>query len=336
MFGFGKKGDDEEKRSNLTLRPEYSTKLVRYSIIAVPVIGALTLVNTGIAIRTLNEPEVNVITDIGRVEDVQNWGADYMLLWLGGAGPKTGQSSSPNQQAVMERTSAPFDVTLPTAPVQVTNVRPSGEPFNVVGDTGDTYWRIGYEATAMFPGEQSSRRLFYELDVVEHDGSYQVTALPRQVAPSAKPFKAETNYTQRALEGSPMFISADAFAQAYVVPKSGGNLGSTVSGNFKEQPLVNSPYQSVETVDVVWRPANGKSSMDINNVSPGDTVFALITVKAVVSTATYNYMQIPVQMVVMENNQWAVDFMTDFIDVGSIGSPDDGGNANLPGQPSAK
>ena len=330
MFGFLNKGGDEP-RSNARLRPEYSAKMVRWALIAVPVVGVLTVGNTMYLINSANQPEVDVVADIGNVTDVQNWGADYMLLWLGGAGPKTGQSNSANQQTLRERTSAPFDVTLPTAPVQVTSVRPNGEPVSVHSDEGSTFWRVGYEAIAKFPGEQTSRRLYYELDVVENDGAYQVSALPRQVTPMAKPFKAATNYTERAMQGSPMWTSADAFAQAYVVPNSGGNLGSTVSANFKNMPLVNSPYQSVETVDVVWRPTGG--NVDINNVSPGTTVFALITVKASVSSATYNYMQLPVQMIVLENNQWAVDFMTDFIDVGALSSPDAEGAPDEQQQP---
>ena len=329
VFGITKKGGETEPRSNARLRPEYSAKMVRWALIAVPLVGAATVANSLYLVNQANQPEVDVVQNIGAVTDVQNWGADYMLLWLGGAGPKAGQANSANQQSLRERTSAPFDIALATAPVQVTSVRPNGEPFSVESATGDTYWRVGYEATAKFPGEQASRRLYYELDIVEHDGAYQVTALPRQVTPMAKPFKATTNYTERAQQGSPMWTSADAFAQAYVVPKSGGNLGSTVSANFKDMPLVNSPYQSVETADVVWRPTKG-NSVNINAVAPGDTVFALITVKASVSSATYNYMQLPVQMIVMENNQWAVDFMTDFIDVGSIGSPDGGGATEQP------
>lgn len=330
MFGFSKK-ETSAPRSNARLRPEFSAKMVRWALIAVPVVGVFTAGNTLYLVKSANQPEVNVVADIGSVTDVQNWGADYMLLWLGGSGPKAGQSNSANQQSLRERTSAPFDMKLPTAPVQVTSVRPSGEPVSVHGEEGNIYWRVGYEATARFPGEQASRRLHYELDIVENGGAYQVSALPRQVTPMTKPFKATTNYTERAQQGSPMWTSAAAFAQAYVVPNSGGNLGSTVSANFKNMALVNSPYQSVEMVDLVWRPTGG--TININQVVPGDTVFALITVKASVSSATFNYMQLPVQMVVLENNQWAVDFMTDFIDVGPIGSPDGGGEETQQPQP---
>ena len=307
---------------------------MRWSIIAVPAVAALTAVNTVVMVRTVTAPEVNVVSDIGGVTDAQNWGADYMLLWLGGSGPRAGQATSSNQSALKERTSAPFDLVLPTSPVQVSSVRPYGEPVRI-GDptTGDVLWRMGYEAIAKFPGEQSSRRLFYKLDVVEHGGGYQVTALPRQVTPLTSPFRASTMYTQRAVEGSAMFRSADAFVQAYVVPGSGGNLGSTVSGNFTDQPLLNSPYRSVETVDVVWTGPNGEQ-VDVNEVSPGKTVWALITVKAVVSTTTYNYMQLPVQMVVLENGQWAVDSMSEFVDISDFTSQDaeDAGSDTTVGQ----
>lgn len=323
-MGIFNRGKDkgEPKRSNLALRPEYSAKLVRLALIAVPVIAALTVFNTVTTVRTMNQPEPNVISDIGEVNDVQNWAVDYMLLWLGGSGPRAGESSTPNQQALEERTSAPFDVTLPTAPVQVTSVRPHGKPVAIpIGEGGgDALWRVSLEAIVMFPGEHSSRRQYYSMDVAEHGDTYQATALPRQVSPNTQPFTATTMFTNRAEPESPLFKSVDAFVRAYVTPNSGGTLGSTTSSNFVGEPLRNSPYSKATTEDVVW--AKDGKSVDMNNVSPGDSVFALVTVKAEVSTATYHYMQLPVRMVVLDNNQWAVDALTDYVDINGFGSPD--------------
>lgn len=321
IFNRGK-DTDAPKRSNHTLRPEYSAKLVRWALIAVPVIAALTIFNTVSVIRASNQPEPNVISDIGEVTDVQNWAVDYMLLWLGGSGPRAGESSTPNQQALEERTSAPFDVTLPTAPVQVTSVRPHGKPVAIpIGEDGtDALWRVSLEAIVMFPGEHSSRRQYYSMDVAEHGDTYQATALPRQVSPNTQPFTATTMFTNRAEPESPLFKSADAFVRAYVTPNSGGTLGSTTSSKFVGEPLRNSPYSKATTEDLVW--AKDGKSVDMNNVSPGDSVFALVTVKAEVSTATYHYMQLPVRMVVLDNNQWAVDAITDYVDINGFGSPD--------------
>lgn len=323
-MGIFNRGKDNgaPKRSNHTLRPEYSAKLVRWALIAVPVIAALTIFNTVSVIRASNQPEPNVISDIGEVTDVQNWAVDYMLLWLGGSGPRAGESSTPNQQALEERTSAPFDVTLPTAPVQVTSVRPHGKPVAIpIGEGGtDALWRVSLEAIVMFPGEHSSRRQYYSMDVAEHGDTYQATALPRQVSPNTQPFTATTMFTNRAEPESPLFKSADAFVRAYVTPNSGGTLGSTTSSNFVGEPLRNSPYSKATTEDLVW--AKDGKSVDMNNVSPGDSVFALVTVKAEVSTATYHYMQLPVRMVVLDNNQWAVDAITDYVDINGFGSPD--------------
>ena len=172
----------------------------------------------------------------------------------------------------------------------------------------------------MFPGEHSSRRQYYALDVAEHGDTYQATALPRQVSPNTQPFTATTMFTNRAEPDTPLFKSADAFVRAYVTPNSGGTLGSTTSSNFVGEPLRNSPYSKATTVDVVW--AKEDKAVDMNNVSPGNSVFALITVKAEVSTATYHFMQLPVRMVVLDNNQWAVDALTDYVDINGFGSPD--------------
>lgn len=332
IFNRGK-DTDGPKRSNHTLRPEYSAKLVRLALIAVPVIGALTVFNTITTVRTMNQPEPNVVSDIGEVNDVQNWAVDYMLLWLGGSGPRAGESSTPNQQALEERTSAPFDVTLPTAPVQVTSVRPHGKPVAIPVGEGDALWRVSLEAIVMFPGEHSSRRQYYAMDVAEHGDTYQATALPRQVSPNTQPFTATTMFTNRAEPESPMFKSADAFVRAYVTPNSGGTLGSTTSSNFVGEPLRNSPYSKATTEDVVW--AKDGKGVDMNNVSPGDSVFALVTVKAEVSTATYHYMQLPVRMVVLDNNQWAVDAITDYVDINGFGTPDAAGEQSESEQESA-
>lgn len=316
-----KNDSDQGHRSNRSLKPEYSAKLVRVALIAVPIIGALTAFNTVSVIRESNQPEPNVIQDIGEVTDVQNWAVDYMLLWLGGSGPRAGESTTPNLKALQERTSAPFEVTLPTAPIQVTSVRPHGKPVSIpIGDTEDALWRVNMEAIVMFPGENTSRRQYYSLDVAEHGNTYQATALPRQVSPNTQPFKATTMFTNRAEQESPLFKSADAFVRAYVTPNSGGTLGSTTSSNFVGEPLRNSPYSKATTVDVVW--AKEDKAVDMNNVSPGNSVFALITVKAEVSTATYHFMQLPVRMVVLDNKQWAVDSLTDYVDINGFGSPD--------------
>lgn len=319
-------GTQNVKRTNSPLKEKVSARVVRGMLISVPFLWVLSVVSlfTGVAGYMRAQP-VDVVSSVGDVSDVQNWASDYVLVWLGGTGPRAGQSTSPNQQSLDARSSVPFSFKLAQTPASVSQVRPYGTPKRM-GDAGTYLWSLTFEATVTFPGEQQPRRNFYAVDVVESNSTYQVVALPRQVVPETVPFKATTQYTERATEGSAMFTSAQNFASAYLTPSANGNLGSTVTGKFTGTPITGSAYSSAKVLDVVW--VGVSKNVDVNHAKPGTRVNALVTVQATVSSATYQVMQLPLEMSVMENGQWAVDGFTEFVDFSTLTSQDAAGGTS--------
>lgn len=277
-----------------------------------PIALILALLLLVAVVRMPDPAEHDVPAEIAATDNAKNWASNYLLLWLGGTGPSRGEDESPNLRLLREMSSVPGEFTLPTSPYTVQDISPVSATAIPAGE--DTIWRMEMSATVVSPGSSGVTRLQYALDITEHSGGYQATALPRLVNSTTTPFSINTLYAEHADPSSAMYKSAEAFATAYLTPDTGGNFGATVSGNYSGVPLTNSPYSKVTVTSVMFYLPD--MSVDMLNVQSGDVAHALITVRAESSTSTFNYTQLPVKMVVLDNLQWAVDAMEDFVDIG--------------------
>lgn len=286
------------------------------------VLGPLLALGTSLAVLSSRQEPVDVHAEITSTNNAQNWARSYLLLWLGGSAKKG--EESPNLRTLQSMTSAPVNLELPQTAYAVQDISPVESTPTPVGN-GDMVWRMRMAATVVVPGSSSVNRLVYDLDMMEHAGTFRATALPRIVTTSTTPFQVDTAYSSVADVNSALGQSAQAFASAYLTPASGGNLGSTVGPDFDGQAVVNSPYRKVEVTGVAYVAED--SSFDINNVKAGDTVHALITVKAETSSTTFNITQLPVVMVVLNNGQWVVDSFEPYVNVGAVRAQHDSGAA---------
>lgn len=292
------------------LKPGPRNRLLMFVAVWIAIVPLLSLMVSCQVLSTRQEP-VNVHQEITATDNAQNWARSYLLLWLGGTSKKNEDSA--NLKTLQSMTSAPVDLELPQTGYSVQDISPvSAEPTPIDGD--DVIWRMRQSATVVVPGTNKVTRMVYDMDMLEHSGGYQATATPRVVTTTTVPFEVNTVYTNEAQTDSAMGISAQAFADAYFTPGSGGNLGSTVGPDFNSQALVNSPYRKAKVQSVLFYAEDRK--FDINNVKPGDTVHALITVKAETSSTTFNITQVPVSMSVLDNGQWVVGQMEPAVDVG--------------------
>lgn len=299
-----------------SLKESHRNNLVKVSILSGPVALVLAVLTFVYAFAQPDPNEYDVPAEVGDVISVQNWADDYVLLWLGGESDRSGESE--NLTSLRNRTAAPVSVELASTPFSVQNIRPTGQPEVHRLGGGEAIWRVYVEAQVVVPGASSVKRYTYGVDVFENNGEYIAQALPHQVAQQSTPFSVNTLYSEVAGPETAIGQSAQAFAESYLVPQSGGQLGSTVSANFTGQPLADSPYTTVELVDVSYYPED--SSFDSMAVSPGEKINALITVRASSTSTTFNLTQLPVSMVVMDNGQWAVDHFADYVDVGATTS----------------
>lgn len=301
----GKKiGSMKESRRN---------SLVRASVLSGPIALVLAVLTFLYAFAQPDPNEYDVPAEVGDVISAQNWAEDYVLLWLGGQSDRRGESV--NLTSLRNRTAAPVSVELASTPFSVQNIRPTGQPVVERLGGGEAIWRVFVEAQVVTPGASGVERFTYAVDMFENNGEYIAQALPHQIATQSTPFSVNTAYTETAGPETAIGQSAQAFAEAYLVPNSGGNLGTTVSANFTGEPVADSPYTDVDLIDVSYYAEDAK--FDPMSVEPGEKITALITVRASSTSTTFNITQLPVTMVVLENNQWAVDGFSEFVDVGT-------------------
>lgn len=278
-----------------------------------PVALVIALVLAVVVMRIPDPETHSVPAEVAATDNAKNWASNYLLLWLAGTGPSRGEDISPNLKTLQEMSSVPGEFTLPPTPYTVQDIAPVSAVSYPAGD--DTIWRMVLSATVVSPGSGGVSRMQYAMDLTEHSGGYQVTALPRQVNSTTTPFAINTLYNETADSSSALYTAAEAFAKAYLTPNDGGNFGTTISGNYDGVPLANSPYSKAEVTSVLYYLPD--SGVDMYNVRPGDIAEALITVRAESSSSTFNYTQLPVSMIVLDNNQWAVDYMNDYVDIGA-------------------
>lgn len=295
-----------------TMKEGPRNQLIMALVVMIPVSLVIAVAALLIAVTAPDPEDHDIPTEVASMDNAKNWASNYLLLWLAGSGPSRGEDVSPNLKTLREMSSVPGEFTLPATPYTVQDISPVSATATDAG--GDTIWRMEMSATVVAPGSSGVSRLQYAIDLVEHNGGYQVTALPRLVNSTTTPFQINTLYGDFSDPSSALYKSAEAFTAAYLTPDTGGNFGATVSANYSGTPLRDSPYSKVEVTEVLYYLPD--ASMDMQNVQAGDTAHVLITAKAESSTSTFNITQLPVRMVVLDNLQWAVDGMETFVDIG--------------------
>ena len=279
-----------------------SVRKLMIGLWACGVIALLLSVLNMCQIGRIEVPEqYSMQTEISRFQSAQNWGADYMLLYLAGT-----PSSLP---ALKARTSAPGEISLPTVPLAVQDIRPGTVEY--VAGSPDAEWSFLYRVRAVVPGASSVRTSVYRLIFVEHENSYQVIKLPESVSEVTTPFRSETVYVGTADPSSALGKATTDFLKAFLTGGDNGSLGRTVSGDFKGTPLQGSPF-TVITVTSIHTQGSVPS-----NPESGATVKTLVTVKASITGDSWQIQQYALTMKFTDQGQWVVDKVSDVIDFGA-------------------
>lgn len=242
---------------------------------------------------------------------------DFMTLWLGGSQTEENKTQA---ETLARMYSLPGDmkIDLPEHPYQIQSLR--AWPVEYTGfDLGqDEYmYREQVEARVVAPGASDVGTYLFEVDLVLSSSTFQVNALPRQVARVNQPFSIGSDYTNVEKEG-PFVESAQAYTAALLTPKDGGGLGSTTGPDYVGSPVSRGLWTQVHVDRVFWFPDyDEKDNYTIQTAQPGARVHALITAVGTNSAGTFSTIQLPVIMTMLENHQWVVaetDEATDIVD----------------------
>lgn len=301
------------------LTPEVQAKISTTSVMAAPVAILLSVVAILVAGRALaTQPQMpDMVHENDDLAAVEQFGQDFMTLYLAGTG-KEDKSDTPNQARLKEMVSTVGDVTLSPTAYRLENVTVRAISNTDLGETGGISWRLQARAVVIPPGAQSTSMRYFQFDVTSYDGqNYQVTALPRQVSTTETRFSVTPAYDRTADPRSPIFDAAQHFTAAYLTPsKDTSDLGTTVGPGFSGHAVPNPLWQTVTVTQVNYWVDDRNFTPD--DVHEGDTIHALITAQASVSSATFSTVQLPVEMIVLSNGTWAVNDLEDIVYPGGV------------------
>lgn len=325
------RGDRKKRKSLSDLTPKARRGLVVGTASLVALGSLLGMTSFVQNVTRPPEKEVTVSTEVARTNNVTAWSRNFLLLYLSGTGAGAGSSrQTSNEFTIDAMSSAPLGseaagtagIKLPPTSLETADITPVNAVKYEV--QGYTLWRMTMAATAKVPGTNKPQRFTYEFDVVEVNGGYQVTALPRMVGEAGFDFTTSSVYSNAVQEGNPIMQSAQAFVDAWLVPGSGTGLGSTTSAEFGGTPPANSPFKKATVQSVTYFTPYG--GVDVTMPKPGDAIEALITVRAEVSSTTWNTMQFPVTMSVLENGQWVISAMSSVADISGVRADEEDGS----------
>lgn len=282
------------------LRPEMRANLFRYAVLSGPLALVLVLMSMCSSIRSTDPVIPDVVEEARAITRVTSWGTDYITLWLGGSDDGSGTSV----ESLQKMTDAPGSVDLPRTAYGVRQVDVYADDMVQIG-TDEFLWRLRASVLVIPPGSSRPERMTFTFDAAEFEDGFRATAMPRPVSSASVPFVAVSAYGETAGKDTRVFTAAENFSAAYLTPDSTkATLGSTVTSDFEDGPLARSLWTTTEVKSVNFY--GDSDRFDLNSASTGDSIHALITVKASSSSSTYSIIQMPVEMDMLSNGQWAV------------------------------
>lgn len=196
-----------------------------------------------------------------------------------------------------------------------------------------TRWVIKTGVTITPPGG-ATKRLYYLTRLLQFNGAFQAQDYPQFITDSSVnvstdardaitgtrsqsenstpgPLTISTIYGSSVSQNSPISQTVNQFITAFYTPESSDHsIGRYVSGNFKDKPITaeNNIYQKMVVIDL--RQANDEPPLgdtSTRDITVGKTYHVDATVRAEVSTTTYTYLAVPLNMVYTKDHMWVVD-----------------------------
>lgn len=290
-------------------KPRVRERALVFALISGPLALLLSLIVGVAAITAVSRipTPVNTYAAISDVARVQNYARTALVLWLSG--------SKPSEKPLLARKTAEQSISLSENGFEVFAV----DPVDVVRYQGSdaVEWVVTLSATLVPPGSGASQVNRYAVTVLERDGSYQLLTWPAIVNGTSETFTVSSKYTVPVDRNGSLGQSLERFVTAYLTSTgTATSLGQYVSAQFTGSAILDSPYSSVEILEINAladspQPATAK---------PGTQLGVLLRVKAIAAVTTWSVMDLPLKVTLGANNVWLVDGIESPVRWGAVGA----------------
>lgn len=277
-------------------KPKARERALLFTMISGPLALLLALVLMVMTLTALSQipKPVNTYAAITDVTRVQNFAQNSLLLWLGG--------STSSEKPLLARSSAAPSISLSAVPFEVRSIDPS----DIVRFEGSdaVQWLATFAVTFVAPGAGTAQINRFSVTVLDHDGDFQLLTWPSIVNSESNAFRVASKYTVPVESRGELGESLRRFVTAYLTSTGEStSLGQYVSSSFSGTAISDSPYSSVEVVEI--KAAAG--GPPVANAEPGTQVSVLVRVKAIAAIETWSIMDLTLRVSLGSNNVWLVD-----------------------------
>lgn len=289
----------------MDIKPSVQKRFLFISMISGPVALVLTVLFGVYTVLRMPTDIVDVHKELMSYTRAEYFARNYTLAWLAG--------SSKQNTTIDSMTSASAKLTLNPDPMTVTDLNMVDVLWTPTADPAITEWAFTVSATIIPPGGTSSRN-FFRVTLVEKQGAFQAITLPRITTRDIVPIRVNTVYVVSTDVNGVLGKIVSNFMKAFLIPGDSGSMGRYVSEAFTAKPISGAPYSSVKVTGI--NIADGYPNPV--DATPGQSVEIMVTVRAFVSTTTYNTMQFPLRVTMTSNGQWLVDSITEPVNFGEV------------------
>lgn len=275
-----------------------TVKATVYMAAVAVVLATVAVVIT--ATRT-TPPIPDTTADFNRLVRVEFVAKNYLKLWL------TGTSEDADLVKAMVTDPAQLPHSWSSEPLGVSDLNVADIASMVDADTHFTQWSVTIGATLTVPGSDIPSRNYFAVTLMDQpDSALKALTLPRIVNHQRKDVVVASSYDNAVPSGSALATTVANFAAAYYTTAQSGSLGRYVSSSFTLHPIASSPYTGTEVISIKSEEPFSK------NAAPDTTLNLMVTIRASVSTTTFQSLSVPMTVHAIDNGQWVIDDLPSF------------------------
>ncbi|WP_336794318.1 hypothetical protein [Gordonia malaquae] len=269
-----------------------------YLALTAVVMSTLSLIIT--ATRTTPQPP-DTTEAFNRISRAQFVAQNYLRLWL------TATEADKASFKVMLSDQNAIPKQWATDPLQVSDVNTANIESRTAEDGQTVQWSFIIGATITTPGNDNASRNYFAITLMDRPGTaIRAVMLPRPVN-SIRPNIAVTlDYPNSVPATTTLGAAVANFANAYYTDQT-GSLPSYTSREFHHVPIVGTPYTSTELISIRSTTPFTKTAKE------GTTLDVIAEIKASISASSFQTISVPMRVKAIENGQWVVDDLTDFV-----------------------
>jgi hypothetical protein len=271
-------------------------KVLRIGVFVVLPLALLTsLYSCGMAYQATHKPAPDVQREVTINNNIRFFVTNFLTLYFGGYGDG-------DKKALQAMVLNDVPISLSDQPMTADYINIDDVKTLASGQDKGLY-EVAANITLTAPGSQSTTRNHYTLEVVRAGTAYAVARLPELAEYQTPSVSAMSKLVAEMSPDSDLGLAITSFATAYYVSSNSDALGRYVTSNFPTGSIKNSPYTGVQVMSIkAPKQLDGPGRPDKH-----ENVTVLVTLKGVVTTTTFNLMQVLLNVQISDNDRWVVD-----------------------------